>query len=224
MISGRLSDIFGPKKVMGISTIFASLLNIIFPFTCENLIIAIVTRFFTGAFLSPAIPSYATLIVNWLPPTERTKSLATVASFGLGVALNMYMSGILISYSGWPSIFYVTGIFGLVWTISWFYLIYDKPEDHPRISTEEINYIKKSMNKKCYENVPTKLPIKSIVTSVPILVIALSRSCYGFCHFLIILQLPTYLNNILQFDTRDSGLFSALPFLGNIHKYCFKYN
>ncbi|MPC75064.1 putative transporter slc-17.2 [Portunus trituberculatus] len=42
---------------------------------------------------------------------------------------------------GWPAPFYVVGAAGLVWGVLWFGLTHRSPEEHPRISKEELHYI-----------------------------------------------------------------------------------
>jgi len=46
---------------------------------------------------------------------------------------------------GWPSVFYVIGLGGLVWFILWTFFMYDSPAKHPRISPEERHYIEMSI-------------------------------------------------------------------------------
>ena len=40
------------------------------------------------------------------------------------------------------------GVIGVIWAIMWFFLVYNSPAEHPRISTEERDYIEKALNKK----------------------------------------------------------------------------
>lgn len=49
----------------------------------------------------------------------------------------MPVCGYLIAHYGWESVFYVTGGIGLVWSVAWFFLVYDSPAQHPRITQEE---------------------------------------------------------------------------------------
>jgi len=42
----------------------------------------------------------------------------------------------------------VTGVVGVIWSIMWFFLVYNSPAEHPRISAEERDYIEKALNKK----------------------------------------------------------------------------
>jgi MFS transporter, ACS family, solute carrier family 17 (sodium-dependent inorganic phosphate cotransporter), member 5 len=58
------------------------------------------------------------------------------------------VSGVLASSSmGWPSIFYFSGVAGLVWSILYFFYGASSPSDCPeKISTEERNFIESSLN------------------------------------------------------------------------------
>ena len=39
----------------------------------------------------------------------------------------------------------------MIWSIMWFFLVYDTPSQHPRISDEERTYIENALNKKAGE-------------------------------------------------------------------------
>ena len=56
----------------------------------------------------------------------------------------MPISGLLSEYGfagGWPSIFYVFGVVGTVWSV-WFLLaVYEDPDCHPKIADDEKKYI-----------------------------------------------------------------------------------
>lgn len=54
----------------------------------------------------------------------------------------------MAEHFGWPSVFYVFGIVGLVWFGFWWVMITDKPEDDEKISQSELNYIKASLGAK----------------------------------------------------------------------------
>lgn len=58
------------------------------------------------------------------------------------------VSGVLASSTmGWPSIFYFSGVAGLVWSILYFFYGSSSPADSPgRISQEEKYFIESSLN------------------------------------------------------------------------------
>lgn len=45
------------------------------------------------------------------------------------------------SFGGWPSIFFSTGLFGILWCVLWAYLATDTPQTQRFISPEELEYI-----------------------------------------------------------------------------------
>lgn len=52
------------------------------------------------------------------------------------------------SWAGWPASFYVFGGLGYVWMAFWFFLGFNTPSQHPKISQEERQYIEKSLDVK----------------------------------------------------------------------------
>lgn len=125
----------------------------------------------------------------------------------------MPISGYLVETSlGWPSIFYLFGILGLVWSIFWFFIGYNTPAVHPKISSEEKKYIESALGTLPNEKrIPT--PWKHIFTSLPMwsLIIAHCGQNWGF--WTLLTEMPTYMNNVLGFDFKKNGLTSALPYL-----------
>lgn len=61
------------------------------------------------------------------------------SSVGAGFTYPIY--GYVIERWGWEIVFYTSGVIGTVWFIAWWIIVYDSPSQHPRISTEERNYI-----------------------------------------------------------------------------------
>lgn len=66
-------------------------------------------------------------------------NLLTASS--LGAAITLPVCGFLIITFGWESVFYSTGVVGVVWSCLWFALIHDSPAQHPRISDAERKFI-----------------------------------------------------------------------------------
>jgi Na+/melibiose symporter-like transporter len=55
------------------------------------------------------------------------------------------MFGFLINWFDWPAIYHVTGVIGVVWFITWWFMVYDSPEQHPHISEKEKTYIQNKL-------------------------------------------------------------------------------
>lgn len=76
----------------------------------------------------------------------------------------MLMSGFLIASFGWESVFYVTGVIGIIWSVTWFLLVFDSPSQHPRISAEERHSIESALG----TTITTKVVVIESVRFSPI--------------------------------------------------------
>lgn len=60
----------------------------------------------------------------------------------------MPLSGLLSEYGfdgGWPSIFYVFGFVGVIWSVAFLFFVHEEPTSHPRIDEKEKKYIVSSL-------------------------------------------------------------------------------
>lgn len=72
------------------------------------------------------------------------KSVSWFSGAQFGTVISMPLSGLLSMHGfagGWPSIFYVFGVIGAIWSIFFLIFVYEDPESHPRISEGEKKYI-----------------------------------------------------------------------------------
>ena len=60
----------------------------------------------------------------------------------LGTVISLPFSGILAAVGGWESVFYVQGGLALIGSVLWILFVYDSPEEHPRIHSEELKLFK----------------------------------------------------------------------------------
>lgn len=124
----------------------------------------------------------------------------------------MVMSGWLSVNFGWPSVFYVFGVTGVLWTVLWFVVVKESPENDPWISEAERNYIRKSLQRQGQVNV-VKPPWKAIFTSMPVMAIAVAHFSYTWGYYTLLTHLPSYMKDVLNFDLQAAGFVSAIPYL-----------
>ncbi|CAH0557662.1 unnamed protein product [Brassicogethes aeneus] len=223
LVGGRLSEIYGTRLIFGNGIFLASITTIFFPLCCKvDYYLALVARFLMGIFLGVLFSSILPIAVHWVPPLDRSKFSSNLMAQGLGVAITLPVCGYLITYLGWESVFYSTGAVGLIWSITWYFTIYDSPDLHPRISFEEKSNIKNRMVLEVVDKgkKPKKVPWKSILTSLPVWSIMIAQNGNTFYLFPYINQLPTYMNDVLNLKISDNGLFSCLPFIGQYAFAC----
>ncbi|XP_045139172.1 sialin-like isoform X1 [Portunus trituberculatus] len=217
VFGGRISDYLGGKTVMGLGVFAASFLTLMTPLAaCASVQALVITRIFLGIAQGITIPAMNTILASWFLPTERIKYTALIMSgCQVGAAVGMTFSGLLADsflLHGWPSVFYFFGAVGIVWSMTWCFLVYSQPEDHPGVSPELLSRLQENQHSVKQREV-VQIPWKSLASSLPLwgVVLAGLGNDYGFYTFLA--DLPTYLNDVHHLHITSIGLLSALPFL-----------
>jgi ACS family hexuronate transporter-like MFS transporter len=137
---GRMMDWLGTRKGFSFALIFWSfaamahaLARSVFGFGAA--------RFALGLGESGNFPASIKTVAEWFPKKER--ALAT-GIFNAGsnvgaVVAPLAVPWITVTY-GWQEAFIATGLIGFIWLFFWWKL-YRRPEEHPRLSKEELAYI-----------------------------------------------------------------------------------
>lgn len=147
--AGPMAKRFGPKLLLLISIGTCSVLAVFTPLLARTLgapgVIAL--RIVQGLSQGVVFPSTHTLLSRWAPASERGR-IGTYCYAGsqFGTVLMLATSGFLASSPfGWPSIFYISGACGILWSILWFFVGGNSPADHKSISPEEKQFIESSL-------------------------------------------------------------------------------
>lgn len=87
-------------------------------------------------------PASIKAVSEWFPAKERALATGIFnAGSNVGAVVAPILVPILLVAYGWQAAFLVTGGIGFFWVIAWL-LIYRKPEDHPKLTAEELAYIR----------------------------------------------------------------------------------
>uniref|UniRef100_A0A672H8P8 Solute carrier family 17 member 7 n=1 Tax=Salarias fasciatus TaxID=181472 RepID=A0A672H8P8_SALFA len=168
-----------------------------------------------GGGLGVSYPACHGIWAKWAPPLERSR-LATTAFCGsyAGAVIAMPLAGILVQYSGWSSVFYVYGTFGVMWYCFWILVSYESPAAHPTITDEERKYIEESIGESAQHTV-TKFntPWRAFFTSMPVYAIIVANFCRSWTFYLLLISQPAYFEEVFGFEISKVGIVSALPHL-----------
>ena len=94
--------------------------------------------------------------------------------------------------------------------------MYEKPNEHPNISEDELIYIEKSIAevKSLFDedeiNEMSKIPWKSILTSLRVWAICCGPFARGWTFYLLLTNQPAFLN-AFGFGVTENGTFGSLP-------------
>ncbi|KAK7081859.1 hypothetical protein SK128_016485 [Halocaridina rubra] len=217
ILGGRAAEYSGGKRVFGLGIFLAAALTVITPIsarTSTELLIAV--RVIGGIVQGVVFPGINSMLATWILPSERSRYNTIVYSgFPLGTVVSLPVGGWLCSSSylgGWPSVFYLFGGLGLIWSIFWFALVHDRPEQHPRISQAELSHLQSYKGDTKSAQV-VALPLREIFTSLPFWGLMMGAFGYDYGFYTLLTEIPTYLKNMQHFDINQNGLLSCLPFL-----------
>ncbi|MFM8450825.1 MAG: MFS transporter [Haliscomenobacter sp.] len=147
---GALIDRIGTKSgytlSIGIWSIFGMLHALVQP--AFSLVGFLLARFGLGLGESGNFPACIKTVAEWFPKKERAFATGIFnAGTNVGAIMAPLTIPLIVSDSGhnWQWAFLTTGVFSAIWVIVWLRM-YRKPEVHPRLSAEELAYIKQDQD------------------------------------------------------------------------------
>jgi ACS family hexuronate transporter-like MFS transporter len=158
LFMGGIIDKFGTKIGYTISiaiwSIFGMLHAAIRP--AFSLIGFMVARFGLGIGESGNFPAAIKTVAEWFPKKDRAFATGIFdASTSVGAILAPFIVGAVVSIEGnnWQIPFLFTGVLSALWVYLWI-RTYKKPEDHPKLSKEELAYINSDSEVESIEKIP----------------------------------------------------------------------
>ncbi|KAJ1524730.1 hypothetical protein ONE63_009613 [Megalurothrips usitatus] len=214
---GIMAKKYGAKYFLGVGMLVNSVFGLLVPEAARwGLAPLIVVRFVQGLGEGPIVPCTHAMLAKWIPPSERSRLGAFVyAGAQFGTVISLPLSGLLSRYGfagGWPSIFYVFGAVGTVWSVAFLIWVYEDPESHPRIRDAERKFIVGSLGGEKTEQTPP-IPWMSVLKSMPFWAILVAHMGQNYGYETLLTELPTYMKQVLRFSIKDNGTLSALPYL-----------
>ncbi|XP_021931680.1 putative inorganic phosphate cotransporter isoform X3 [Zootermopsis nevadensis] len=214
---GIMAKKYGAKYFLGVGMLINSLFGLLVPVGANGGIAwLIVVRFIQGLGEGPIVPCTHAMLAKWIPPNERSRMGAFVyAGAQFGTVISYPLSGLLAEYGfadGWPSIFYVFGIVGAVWSVAFLFMVAEDPDSSNTIPEDEKKYITNSLWGTAGVSSP-KVPWVSIAKSLPFWAILMAHMGQNYGYETLMTELPSFMKQVLHFNLKDNGLLSALPYL-----------
>lgn len=142
-VSGRLLDRLGTRRGLTLTVSFYSAVAGLTSLA-QGLTGFRVFRFLLGSGEAANWPGATKAVSEWFPAKERAWAVALFDSgSSIGGAVAPFLVLFLYRHFGtWRPAFLVTASLGALWLIA-FQLLYRRPEEHPRISLEELELIQR---------------------------------------------------------------------------------
>ena len=140
VVVGRLVDRLGTRLGYALSMVFWSLASIAHA-ACGSFFSFVVARSALGFGESGVFPASIKTVAEWFPQKERALATGIFnAGSNVGAIITPFLVPWIAIHYGWRSAFVATGSLGFLWLAFWL-LLYRKPEEHPRLSKAELDYI-----------------------------------------------------------------------------------
>jgi MFS transporter, ACS family, aldohexuronate transporter len=205
---GRLVDVLGTRTGFLIVMIFWSLACASHGLATGVAMLA-VSRFLLGLGEGGGFPAATRAVAEWFPVRERSTAMGIVnAGTAAGGVVSAPLIALVLSWSDWRAVFYVTGVAGLVWA-AWWWREYFVPAVHPRLSDAERQWLSPAMSRDHDDTTPTWVSLVRVrETWGLVLAKFLSDAAWYFYLF----WLPKYLYDARGFDIKAVGAFAWIPY------------
>jgi ACS family sodium-dependent inorganic phosphate cotransporter len=117
----------------------------------------------------------------------------------------------MVTEFGWESAFYLFGSIGIFWWVFWQKFTTAGPEQHSRISAEEIEQINADAVKDAADIKPP--PMLTLLRTPAVWAIVVSHFCANWGTYVLLAWLPTYFNQGLGVDFAAVGIYTMIPYL-----------
>jgi len=217
---GSLADRLGPRMVLLIIVPFWSLMTATTAIA-GGLASLIAVRFVFGLAEAGAFPTATRAMQLWFPKSERGIVHGVTHSFSrFAVAIVPFIAVSIMVTFGWRWIFYIFGAAGLLWSIAFYFLYRNLPEEHPRVNQSELAHIRgcapdgtiKAVD--LHQQLAT--PWKTIFRSANMWYIAAGYCCFYYGTYFFMTWFPTYLLEYRHLSLKAVGILASLPLLAGM--------
>ena len=197
LVTGKFLDKFGTKLGYTLAVIIWSIAEAFHAFSRGVLSFGIV-RSMLAFGESANFPAAIKAVAEWFPKKER--ALAT-SWFNSGANIGAVIAPLIVVFVtikiGWRWAFVVTGALGFIWLLFWIPL-YKKPENHSKISKNELKYI----NSDTSEETSKTIPWKKLFQYKQTFAICLAKLATDWVWWFYIYWIPDFLNATQGVDIR----------------------
>ncbi len=223
---GVLARRFGPRRLLAFSVIwwalFTALTAWVPPGMRGALLILILVRVALGAGEAIMYPAANQFVERWFPIAERGKANGIIfGGVGIGSGLTPPLLTAIILHFGWRASFWFCAVIGLVAGTVWFLAARDTPEEHPWVSSGELDSIVRGRGDERDRAAKPDVrsdgkrgtPWRNICSSKEVLAVTASYFTYGYVAWIYFSWFYIYLAQVRGLNLKASALYSMFPFI-----------
>lgn len=213
MPAGYLADRFGSGKIMVFGILLYSLFTFLTPFGA-TISMLILLRAVVGIGQGVILPCNGSLLAQWVPKKESATAQGIVMiGTPLGITLTMPLAIFFMQHYDWKTVFYAFAFLGPIWILLWSQLGKNKPELHPSITREEVEYIRADQGPGQITAAAASVTPGEVFRNGSVWTSALAYFTSNYLFFLFFAWLPTYFVNGRGFTLVKSGYMTMIPYM-----------
>lgn len=178
----------------------------------------VVLRVLLGVSEAPMFPAAVKAADAWFPRAEKGRAISVfIAGTQVGLAVAGPLSTVLIFAIGWPAMFAVTGVIGLVVLVGWIAL-YRRPEGQARLSAAELAYIQATRTRQPARSADYDRDVRGrawagLFAYPAMWAMMIGNFALQYLFWFYITWLPSYLEKAQHFTIGKAGFLAALPYI-----------
>lgn len=174
----------------------------------------IVVRLLFGAGEGPQAPISTKLTATWFP-RRQTSTMLNLAQSGttIGPIIATPLIVWVCTTLGWRPTFVLLGAFGVLWCVAWWFVAWDRPEDHPRVDEAERAFITADHDDEsgAEGEAAGKAGFWSLLRDVRIVALAIAFFAYSWVLFMFMTWYPQYLVDARGVAESELGGIATIP-------------
>jgi MFS transporter, ACS family, glucarate transporter len=215
--AGWMAVRLGPRRVLTLGVlwwgVFTALITVVPPNAGNALLLLFLVRLLLGVGESVVYPAANQFVARWVPVQERGKANGWIfAGVGAGAGLTPPLLTAIMESYGWRAAFWFCAVAGCVAGFIWYIAARDRPETHPRMSSDELAHIQSGIASPA-PTVQSAIPWRRIFTNRDVWALTVSYFTFGYVVWIFFSWFFIYLAEVRGLNLKTSALYSMLPFI-----------
>jgi sugar phosphate permease len=210
IIGGWLGDKFGPRRTLTVCAFVWAGATILCGMS-TGIVSLVLARVALGLGEGATFPTATRAMSSWFSADKRGFAQGVTHAFArLGGAVTPPLVVALMAATSWRGSFVILGCVSLLWAIWWGLGFRDNPNDHPKITKEELAVLPEYKQFKDRPKVPWMPLFKRMMP------VTITYFCYGWILWLFMSWIPQYFLHSYQLDLKKSAIFAAGVFFAGV--------
>ena len=213
---GALLNKFGPKLLMFFSCLGWGLVTMLTALV-SGFGSLLAVRIGLGVTEAASYPSAPRVVSVWVPKRERTMASAAFDCCArLGNAFAPPLVALVIVAWGWKASFLVSGVLAVIYSFIWLYS-YKDPDEHPKVTKEELDYIRQDeVLSEAGQVVVKPIPLLKLFSYPMILQLCCGYALYMYFWTTFNAWIPSYMMNVCGLSLTAMGFAAMLPYIAGV--------